>query len=106
MLKYNLHDSLIERIDYESKIKKLDITIDLCNWLQVDYVEGEPENSIIHMIFNNVTHFDTNFMNYNFESNEILEVIEIDRNTLKLVFMGNNDVETIVISASEIMFSI
>ncbi len=104
MLKYNLHDSLIESVNYDFKNMMLDITIDLCNWLQDNYVESEPENIIIHMIFSNVISFDTKFLNFKFDSNEIIDVIEIDNNTIKIVFMGEKDIETFIISANKIMF--
>ena len=80
MIKYNLHDSLIESVNYDFQNKILDITIDLCNWLQDNYIESEPENIIIHMIFSDVINFDTKFLNFNFNSNEIFDVIEINDN--------------------------
>ena len=49
--KYNFHDSLIQHIEYFSSKKKLIINIELCNWCQSFYTEGEPEIKKGKLIF-------------------------------------------------------
>jgi len=105
-IKYNLHDSLIESVVHDAINNNVIITIDLCNWLQSNYVEEEPENKIVHMIFEKIKQFDVRFEFYNFDSNEILEVIDIDDRTIKIVFMGKDDVDSIVISADNVKFDV
>lgn len=53
--KYNFHDSFIQHIEYFSSKKKLIINIELCNWCQSFYTEGEPEIKKGKLIFLNVS---------------------------------------------------
>lgn len=43
MIKYGLHDSLIERVDYFADSDRLEVRIELCNWKQRGYNVSEPE---------------------------------------------------------------
>lgn len=103
-IKYNLHDSLIEQVVYDVKNGTVDIKMDLCNWLQNGYVEGDPENKIIHMLFSEVSYMKKEYYEYDLDSSEILDVSEIDNNTIKIVFNGDSDVGIITISSNNIHF--
>ncbi|MBQ7703547.1 MAG: hypothetical protein IJT40_04140 [Firmicutes bacterium] len=50
-----LHDSLVEKVTYESNT--VDLIIDFCFWMQDGYRENEPETGIIHLHFPDVTSF-------------------------------------------------
>ena len=56
--KYNLHDSGIEKIFYDTEHKKLVLTIEFCFWMQNWFVEGEQSNGKISATFENVSVFD------------------------------------------------
>lgn len=43
--KFNYHDSFIDSIHYEKHQNEVTLKIELCNWLQKDCLEGEPETS-------------------------------------------------------------
>lgn len=86
MLKYNFHDSLIEDVNYIPNEAKLEIKIKLCNWMQSDYKDSDPEMLTMHMIFDGVEKFEMSTENYVFNSNEILDVIELDDRTVKIIF--------------------
>lgn len=52
---YDLHDSGLDEITVDKDNKIVRMRIDLCNWLQEDYVEGEPEIKPIELVFSVVT---------------------------------------------------
>lgn len=72
--KYNFHDSLIQHIEYFSSKKKLIINIELCNWCQSFYTEGEPEIKKGKLIFLNVSFFKFIPSTVKINDNEILEI--------------------------------
>lgn len=53
--KYYLHDSSIDKIDYDIDNKKLTLTIDFCFWMQDWYEETLPKNGLITVTFENVS---------------------------------------------------
>ena len=42
--KYYFHDSCITNIDFDEGRKKIEITMDFCQWAQDWFVKGSPEN--------------------------------------------------------------
>lgn len=56
--KYYLHDSTIDKIEYDAENKKLTLTIDFCFWMQLWYEKGKPENGYIAVIFENVSFYE------------------------------------------------
>lgn len=86
MIKYNLHDSLIEKIDYFAADRRVEIQIELCNWQQDGYKHSDLEIIGVYMIFDEVEKYELSLKSYEFCGNEILEVIEMDDNTMKIVF--------------------
>ncbi len=67
--KYYLHDSSIDKIEYDAENKKLTLTIDFCFWMQLWYEQGKPENGYIAVTFENVSF-------YEYEDHEITAVLE------------------------------
>ena len=55
--KYYLHDSTIEKIDYDANNKRLTLTIDFCFWMQIWYDKETPENGLISVTFDNVSYY-------------------------------------------------
>lgn len=104
MIKYNLHDSLIEKIDYFTADRRVEIQIELCNWQQDGYKDSDPEIIGVYMIFDEVEKYELSLKSYEFCGNEILEVIEMDDNTMKIVFLTDDNAETIIIKAKRISF--
>ena len=56
--KYYLHDSSIDKIDYDAENRTLRLEIDFCFWMQNWYNEGEPSNGKIAVNFDNVTFYE------------------------------------------------
>ena len=56
--KYYLHDSSIDKIEYDAENKKLTLTIDFCFWMQLWYEQGNPENGYIAVTFENVSFYE------------------------------------------------
>lgn len=56
--KYYFHDSCITRIDYHSDSRRLEITMDFCQWAQEWYVEQDPENIWLKLIFSGIEEYD------------------------------------------------
>lgn len=56
--KYYFHDSMITNINYLAGEKILIILMDLCNWAQENYKEGEPELLKLEIIFEGIEEYD------------------------------------------------
>lgn len=54
--KYYLHDSSLIEIIVGKEEKTVRLIVDLCSWMQDDYVEGEPEIKPIEILFSGVTY--------------------------------------------------
>lgn len=55
--KYYLHDSTIDKIDFDAANKKLMLTIDFCFWMQSWYEATLPKNGLIAVTFENVSYY-------------------------------------------------
>ena len=56
--KYYLHDSGLKDIIVNKDNNTVHLMIDLCNWMQDDYVEGQPEILPIEVVFDGTTHME------------------------------------------------
>ena len=54
---YYLHDSSIEKIDFDAENKTLTLTIEFCFWMQLWYDKTTPKNGLIAVTFENVSHY-------------------------------------------------
>ena len=66
--KYNLHDSGIEKVEYDAANKKLVLIIYFCFWMQNWYDKSKPENGLIAVTFENVSL-------YEYENHEITKIL-------------------------------
>lgn len=55
---YYLHDSSIEKIDFDAENKTLTMKIDFCFWMQEWYDKTTPKNGLIAVIFEDVSIFE------------------------------------------------
>ena len=55
---YYLHDSSIEKIEYDADKKVLTIKIDFCFWMQLWYDKTTPKNGLIAVTFEDVSIFE------------------------------------------------
>ncbi len=85
--KYNLHDSLLEKVDYDEKNKSVKLEIDFCYWQQLDYTDDMPETWIITIEFIGVNKFD--FTPYQINSDEIVEISHNEKNEIALTVMND-----------------
>ncbi len=53
--KYYLHDSGLNSITIDRNGKTVRLSVDLCNWMQDNYIEEEPEIKPIEIVFFGVT---------------------------------------------------
>ena len=56
--KHYLHDSSIEKIEYDAANKTLTLTIDFCFWMQNWYDKTTPTNGLIAVTFEGVSVFE------------------------------------------------
>lgn len=56
--KYYLHDSSIEKIDFDADKKLLTMKIDFCFWMQNWYDKTTPKNGLIAVTFEGVSLFE------------------------------------------------
>lgn len=74
--KYNLHDSLLERVEYDKNLAKVCLTIDFCYWQQTEYSDQKPETGIIQLCFSGIDVF--RHTSYCINSDEIVEAVSND----------------------------
>ena len=55
--RYYLHDSTIDKIDFDADKKILTLTIDFCFWIQSWYEATLPKNGLIAVTFENVSRY-------------------------------------------------
>ena len=53
-----LHDSCIDKIEYDKSSKVLLVQMDFCYWAQAEYNDDEPENGDVKIIFHGVNEYD------------------------------------------------
>lgn len=56
--RYYLHDSNIERVDFDADKKVLTLIIEFCFWWQPWYKKDEPKNGLIRVTFKDVSSFE------------------------------------------------
>ncbi len=100
--RYNLHDSLLERIVFDEAKKTAELTIDFCYWQQSDYRENDPETGLVTLLFVDVTKLDRD--EHPINSDEIVQCACLDDNTLVLQIESDitGNCHTIVISAGAV----
>ena len=52
--KYNLHDSLLEKLEISKDNRTVTLTVDFCYWQQNEYTQGEPETGMVKAVFTEV----------------------------------------------------
>lgn len=99
---YNLHDSLLENIEFDEQARVVKLTVDFCYWQQPDYKEGDLETGLISLLFTDVARFDRE--EHPLNSDEIIACICLDDNTLNLQVESDiiGNCHTIVISAGAV----
>ena len=55
---YYFHDSCITKVDFIRESKRLEITMDFCQWAQEWYAENEPENVWLKLTFHGIDEYD------------------------------------------------
>ncbi len=51
------HDSSLNDVQYDPEQRRLEISLDFCNWMQDYFVEGMPELIAVKLIFTNVSRY-------------------------------------------------
>ena len=77
---YNLHDCLIESINYDEVRKTITLEIDFCYWQQESYTDDTPETGMITLVFSDVKEFD--YTPFEIDSDEIISVQNNSENEL------------------------
>lgn len=101
--RYDLHDSVIENIEYISEEMKLVITIELCNWRQFFYKNDEPEMKTESIVFLGVHFFQVEPISLQINHNEILDAsFVLSENIVKIVFTNLDDIGIIMVKANSV----
>ena len=100
--KYNLHDSLLEQVEYDENSTSVCLTVDFCYWQQNDYSDEMPETGIIKILFSGINEF--KYTPYCLNSDEIVDVnFNADDEFMLKTYNDINDTyHTIYIKASEV----
>lgn len=92
--KYNFHDSLLEKIEYDEEAEILKVEIDFCNWQQDWYDEIGEETEMISLIFAGVKN--VGIPDALLNSDEIIEVNLLDKDGANgIEFVAFNDCENV-----------
>lgn len=104
--KYNFHDSIVEDIRFLHDERKLMIKVELCNWRQTSYKDGDTEIIEGNLVFSDVKKYEIEPGSVFFDSDEILETevsqISEDNEMIKMVLLGSDNVKVINIQASNV----
>ena len=100
--KYNLHDSLMEDIKYDSNSKTIKFIVDFCYWQQDDYREEMPETGLIIIEFSG--NVELSYIPYHINSDEIIRVFLSESNTLHLIVFNDLSEESheIIVKADDV----
>lgn len=102
---YDLHDSIVENVEYLIDEKKVLVRLELCQWKQSDYDESEPEMQEGVLTFTDVDSFQIEPPSFLINSNEILEVKVHDENrSIEIILTGTDDVGKVSIVAQDIFW--
>ena len=107
MATYDLHDSIVESVEYLPNEKKVHIKLELCHWKQANYEESEPEMQEGVLTFTNVGSFQIEPPSFSIDSNEILEVkVQDDNGNIEVIVTGKDDVGKVRIVAQDIYWEV
>jgi hypothetical protein len=99
----NFHDSCLENLFYVEKMRTLSLVIDFCCWAQKDFKEGDAENKIVNLKFDDVA--DLNSEDYEIDSDSILDFKLKDDGRIELVVESDSEgVQVISFRASSVTF--
>jgi hypothetical protein len=103
---FDLHDSSVMGVNYNKEERKLIIKLELCNWKQPLYIEGE--NELVHgsLEFYNVPFYRIEPIDALINGNEIL-LAEVypqagKSEKCKFVLTGNTDVFIIYLESDDV----
>jgi hypothetical protein len=100
--KYNLHDSLLEKIDVYPEQQTLVLTVDYCYWQQNEYRDGEAETGIVIITFSGVKEFFCD--DHEINSDEIIACTDDgdDRLMIQVASDITGNVHTLIVSAEDV----
>ncbi|MCM3631634.1 hypothetical protein M3194_30535 [Paenibacillus glycanilyticus] len=99
---YDLHDSIVEQIEYLHDEKKVQLKLELCQWRKKhDTTETEIQEGI--MTFSVVELLQIEPPSFLINSNEILEVrINAEDGSIEFILMGSHDVGKVKILSQDV----
>lgn len=104
---YDLHDSLVEKIDNSNG--KVILDIDFCNWRQKDYKETDDEMKKIRLCFQNVKDYALDGSSGEVDSDTILEFDSMpqkaysnDMQSIKIIIEGEDGIKIIQFISDEV----
>ncbi|MFD1136550.1 hypothetical protein [Paenibacillus urinalis] len=104
---YDLHDSVVEDVEYWINEKKVQMKVELCLWKQSNYEDTEPEMQEGMLIFSDVDKFQIEPSSFLFNSNEILDIkIQDENGEVEIILTGSKDVGVIRILARNITWEV
>ncbi|MCG7406165.1 hypothetical protein MH117_01965 [Paenibacillus sp. ACRRX] len=102
---YDLHDSIVESVEYLLDEKKVLIKLELCQWKQANYDESEPEMQEGVLTFTNVNSFQIEPSSFLINSNEILNVnVDNEARNIEIILTGTDDIGKVSIIAQDIFW--
>lgn len=77
---YNLHDSLLEIVEYNKANKTVMLEIDFCYWQQENYTDDMKERGMVTLVFSDVNKFD--YVPFDIDSDKIINIGNDSENEL------------------------
>lgn len=100
---YDLHDSVVENIEYLISEKKVLITLELCQWKQFNYDEAESEMQEGVLSFTDVELFVIEPFSFLINSSEILKTkIYPENRIIEIILLGEHDVGKVNLIAQDV----
>lgn len=100
--KYNLHDSLLQKIELNHTKKTAKLTIDFCYWQQKGYRDEEPETGTVFIVCSGITSI--SFGDHQIHDDQIVSCTTNTNGTITMITESDitKDYHTITISAENV----
>ena len=85
--RYYLHDSNIERVDFDADKKVLTLIIEFCFWWQPWHKKDEPKNGLICVTFKDVSSFEYDAESFADELNREISGADFDEDGVLIIYL-------------------
>ncbi|SEO13685.1 hypothetical protein [Paenibacillus sp. OV219] len=102
---FDLHDSIVESVEYLLNENKVLIKLELCRWKQANFDEFESEMQEGVLTFTDVDSFQIEPPSFLLNSNEVLDIkVHHESRSIEIILTGTDDVGKVSVIAKDIFW--